>query len=70
MNAILIHANNLSPFSLINFRRQGSDRLFTKIQAGILILIDFYMRNFQTLLNHEYKVIFISYTLSQQNYLN
>ena len=71
MNAILIHANNLSPFFVDKF---PGDKVVIDYSQSIQrwnFNLDRFLHEelSNAFKNHEYKVIFISYTLSQQNYL-
>lgn len=71
MNAILIHANNLNP-NLVN-KFPGDKVAFDysqSIQRSNFILDRFLHEELSNAFkNKEYQVIFIPYTLSQQNYL-
>lgn len=71
MNALLVHADNLNPDLVKNF--PGNKEAFDysqSIQNANFVLDNFlHERLLDSLKNKEYNVIFIPYTLSQQNYL-
>lgn len=71
MNALLVHADNLNPDLIKNF--PGNEVAFDysqSIQNANFVLDHFlHERLLESLKNEGYNVIFIPYTLSQQNYL-